>query len=134
VLKKFCPAIVWAILVFVLTAVPGNYIPISITFLDWASPDKIVHFILFGGQSFLILFAIREQYFSGNRRFVFASVAIGLGIVYGLLTEVLQYYVFVGRDGNLFDFIADVIGAFMGFLAFYLLFRKKTVHNKVIKN
>ncbi len=133
-LKKFCPAIVWAILVFVLTAVPGNYIPISITFLDWASPDKIVHFILFGGQSFLILFAIREQYFSGNRRFVFASVAIGLGIVYGLLTEVLQYYVFVGRDGNLFDFIADVIGAFMGFLAFYLLFRKKTVHNKVIKN
>ncbi len=133
-LKKFWPAIVWAILVFVLTAVPGNYIPISITFLDWASPDKIVHFILFGGQSFLILFAIREQYFSGNRRFVFASVAIGLGIVYGLLTEVLQYYVFVGRDGNLFDFIADVIGAFMGFLAFYLLFRKKTVHNKVIKN
>ena len=133
-LKKFWPAIVWAIGVFVLTAVPGNYIPISITFLDWASPDKIVHFILFGGQSFLILFVIREQYFSGNRRFVFASVAIGLGIIYGLITEVLQYYVFVGRDGNLFDFIADVIGAFMGFLAFYLLFRKKIVHNKVIKN
>lgn len=88
---------------------------------------------MFGGQSFLILYAFREQYFEGNKRFLIAAVAISIGIVYGLLTEVLQHYVFVGRNGNSFDFLADGVGAFIGFLAFYLYYRKKiavTKHNK----
>ena len=133
-IKKLWPAIAWAIVILILTGVPSNYIPIKITFLDWASPDKIVHFVLFGGQSFLILYAFRKQYFAGNNRYVIATVAIGIGIVYGLLTEILQYYVFVGRNGNYFDFIADVIGAFIGFLAFYLFYRKKITGIKAIKN
>jgi len=133
VLRKLWPAIAWAIGIIILTGMPSSFIPRTITFLDWASPDKIVHFILFGGQSFLILYAFREQYFEGNKRFLIAAVAISIGIVYGLLTEVLQHYVFVGRNGNSFDFLADGVGAFIGFLAFYLYYRKKiavTKHNK----
>ena len=132
-LRKLWPAIAWAIGIIILTGMPSSFIPRTITFLDWASPDKIVHFILFGGQSFLILYAFREQYFEGNKRFLIAAVAISIGIVYGLLTEVLQHYVFVGRNGNSFDFLADGVGAFIGFLAFYLYYRKKiavTKHNK----
>ena len=133
-LKKFFPAIVWAIGILILIGIPSSYIPKTITFLDWASPDKIVHFILFGGQSFLIMYAFKEQYFEGVNRFLIASIAICIGIVYGLLTELLQYYVFVGRNGNAFDFIADFIGAFIGFLAFYLYYRKKIAVTKVNKN
>ena len=133
-LKKLWPAIAWAIVILILIGVPSNYIPIKITFLDWASPDKIVHFVLFGGQSFLILYAYRGQYFAGKNRYKIATIAIGIGIGYGLLTEIMQYYVFVGRNGNYLDFIADLIGAFIGFLAFYLLYRKKFTGSKAIKN
>jgi len=134
VLKKLWPAIIWAIGIIILTGVPSTYFPRTITFLDWASPDKIVHFILFGGQSFLILYAFKEQYLNGNRRLLIVGIAISIGILYGLLTEILQHYVFIGRNGNYFDFIADVIGAFIGFLAFYLYYIKKMPVNKSNKN
>lgn len=133
-LKKLLPAIIWAFGILLLIGVPGTYMPKIVSFLEWASPDKIVHFVLFGGQSFLILFGYREQYFKGSRRLQIATLAIGIGIAYGLLTEVMQNLVFVGRDGNLFDFIADTIGAFIGFLAFYLLFRKKITGKGISKN
>lgn len=133
-LRNLWPAIVWAIIILVLTGAPGTYFPKDISFLDWASPDKIVHFILFGGQSFLILYAFRKQYFSGKHRFLITIVAVSIGIVFGLLTEILQSYVFVGRNGNYLDFLADVIGALMGFLAFYLLYNKKITAIKANKN
>lgn len=123
--KKLLPSIVWAIGILFLIGMPGTYFPKVVSFLEWASPDKIVHFILFGGQTFLILLAFREQYLNRRYRLAIVILAIGIGIVYGLLTEVLQRYVFVGRDGNYFDFIADVVGALIGFLAFHMLFRKK---------
>ncbi len=133
-LRNFWPAIVWALGILVLMGVPGTYFPTVTTFWDWLSPDKIVHFILFGGQTFLILYGFREQYFHSKSRYLFTIVAIGLGVFYGMLTELLQYYVFVGRYGSYFDFIADAIGAFIGFSAFYLLYRKKITGSRDIKN
>lgn len=133
-LKKLWPVIVWAIGILILTGIPGSYIPTTTNFFDWVQPDKIVHFILFGGLSFLVLYAYREQFIAGNNRLLISIIAISIGIVYGLLTEVLQYYVFVGRNGNYLDFMADVIGAIIGILAFYLYYRKKIAVTKVNKN
>lgn len=133
-IKRLWPSIVWAIFVLLLTGIPGNYVPETISFLDWASPDKVVHFILFGGQTFLILYAYRDKLSDKQSLIKIAVVAIVIGVVYGLLTEILQAYVFIGRDGNLFDFIADMLGALIGFLAFYLLYLKKTNRNYVNKD
>jgi len=133
-IKKLWPPIVWALLILLLTGIPGNYVPETISFLDWASPDKVVHFILFGGQTFLILFAFRDNLRDKKTRRKLVITAITIGVAYGLLTEILQAYVFIGRDGNLFDFIADFLGAILGFLAFYLLIIKKTNRNYVDKD
>lgn len=133
-IKRLWPSIVWAVIVLLLTGIPGNYVPETISFLDWASPDKVVHFILFGGQSFLILYAYRDKLSDKKILIKIAIVAIVVGVVYGLLTEILQAYVFVGRNGNVYDFIADLLGALIGFLAFYLLYIKKTNRNYVNKD
>jgi len=125
VIKKLWPSLVWALFILLLTGLPGNYFPSVVNFFDWLSPDKVVHLILFGGQVFWILFGFREQYFSGRNRITIMVSALSIGIVYGLLTEVLQRYVFIGRSGNVYDFIADALGAIIGILAFYLLYRKK---------
>ncbi len=124
-IKKLWPSLVWALIILLLTGLPGNYFPTVVSFFDWLSPDKIVHLILFGGQSFLLLYGFREDYFSGKNRITLIVLALSIGIFYGFLTEVLQRFVFVGRSGNVYDFIADTIGVIVGFLAFYLLYRKK---------
>ena len=125
IFRKLWPAFAWALFILILTGTPGKYIPSVTSFWDWLAPDKIVHVGVFATLSFLILFGLREQYFVSNRRYLFVISAVGLSLAYGLLTEVLQAYVFIGRDGNYFDFYADGIGAFAGWLAFNVVCRKK---------
>ena len=52
--KPLLPGILWTLLIAVLTLMPGNYIPRITTFLDWLSPDKLLHFLLFGTYIFLL--------------------------------------------------------------------------------
>lgn len=125
IIRKLWPALVWALFILVLMGTPGNYFPTIISFWDWLSPDKLVHLFIFGVFSFLILRSIPPQYFESKKRYVFVALAIGIALAYGLLTEVLQAHVFIGRDGNAFDFFADGIGAFLGWLAFWIVYRKK---------
>jgi len=80
---------------------------------------------MFGMLSFLLLYGMREQYFKLKYRFFYVSGFIILSMAYGLLTEILQATVFVGRNGNLYDFLADSLGAILGWLTFYLMYRKK---------
>ena len=110
-----------------LTGLPGTYFPGVTTFWEWLTPDKIIHIFIFGVQAFLLLFAFGEQYSSVRNRLIYSSLLL-IVVLFALLTEVLQAYVFIGRDGNLYDFIADVIGVGVGFVAHILYFKKKKVN------
>ncbi len=128
-IRRFGPAVAWAIVILILTGLPGNYFPEVKTFWDWLSPDKVVHLVIFGVQSFLIISGLRQQYLPKKRRYVSMLLVILVTSLYGLLTEVLQSTVFVRRDGNVFDFLADGLGAFLGVLAYYLLKMRNTEKN-----
>ncbi|MBN2615373.1 MAG: VanZ family protein [Bacteroidales bacterium] len=124
-IKKLWPAALWSVVILVLTGMPGNYIPHVHNFWEWLSVDKLVHLFIFGTLVFLILFGIREQYFNSTKRYMFGIVSVVITSLYGLITEILQHYVFTGRNGNRFDFYADATGALIGWLGFYLVYRKK---------
>lgn len=127
--RKLWPGAIWAFFALLLTGLPGNYFPTVHSFWDWLSPDKVVHLIIFGTLSFLILWGYRAQYIASNQRYRFVLWATVASIFYGGFTEILQKEVFVGRDGNLFDFLANVVGAFFGTLLFYLVYRKKSMRS-----
>ncbi len=127
--RNLWPGAIWAFIALLLTGLPGNYFPTIRSFWDWLSPDKIVHLIIFGTLSFLILWGYRSQYITSDQRYKFLVWATVASIFYGGLTEILQKEVFVGRDGNIFDFLANVVGAFLGTLLFYLLYRKKSARS-----
>ena len=101
---KQWPALACALLILVITGIPGNQIPEIPTFLDWLSPDKIVHVAIFGLLSYLILFGNRQQYLNCKNRSYYIIVAVLISAVYGLITELLQFYVFIGRNANVYDF------------------------------
>ncbi len=124
-LKKQWPALLWSAFILLLTGLPGSYFPKVTTFWDWLQPDKVVHLFIFGVLAFLILFGSREQYFHSRKRYQFGVAAVVVTAIYGLTTEVLQYYVFIGRSGNRFDFFADTVGAVLGWALFSYLYRKK---------
>ncbi|RLD45581.1 MAG: hypothetical protein DRI88_08585, partial [Bacteroidetes bacterium] len=93
----------WALFILILTGIPGDQIPRIPTFLEWLSPDKIAHLIMFGVLSYLILYGNRQQYIKSRNRSYYIVVAVLISAAYGTVTELLQYYVFIGRNANVFD-------------------------------
>jgi len=128
--KKLIPAFIWALFILGLCALPGKVIP-ELTFLDWLKPDKIVHLFLFGVLSFLLIKAFREQpaAFLVNRQS--ATIAIFISSCYGILIEVLQEYVFIGRTGDKYDAMADALGAFIGLWFLSYRNRREAAKRKV---
>jgi len=127
---RLLPAIIWAIIVLLLTGLPGTYFPTVITFWDWLSPDKVVHIFIFMVQTFLLLMAFNKQYLEGETRLVSIWLILIGATVFALLTEVLQAYVFIGRNGNTYDFLADFVGVLVGLLVFNLYKKKKFAKHK----
>ncbi len=129
VLLRNWPPILWASMILLLTGLPGSYFPQIVSFWDWLSPDKVVHLLLFGILSFLMLWSNRQQYFESKKRSLISFVLIS-GTFYGGLTEILQAFVFVGRHGNIFDFFANMTGTFSGFVLFVLIIQKNNQNRK----
>jgi VanZ family protein len=57
-----------------------------------------------------------------------------IGIVFGAFTEVMQRYVFTGRNANIYDFFANVLGCFVGLAVYYVINRKLKKNIRVINN
>jgi VanZ family protein len=118
-------AFLWAILILVLCGLPGSNLP-KLSFLEWLRPDKIVHLILFGIQSYLLIIVFIRQYRFPGLRANAIRLGVLLSISYGALVEVLQTTVFIGRSGDIRDALANSIGAFIG-LYFFRKFGKRQV-------
>lgn len=110
--------IIWAIIIFIIIAIPGGYIPKTHGFWELLSPDKLVHLAMFTPFAYLLARGIYK-----NTKQLKSSLIIAffLGIIYGSLTEIMQYYVIIGRNGNVFDVIADIIGVVLGLILFRLI-------------
>ncbi|MDR0604114.1 MAG: VanZ family protein [Bacteroidales bacterium] len=117
-IRYFFPAFIWGIFILGVVLTPGNFIPHIRTFSDWLQWDKITHLILFGIFSFFLLrgfakvcvFVIPQKHY---------LITLIISIFYGGCTEYLQYILNIGRDGNIYDFYANTIGAILGCLLFF---------------
>jgi VanZ family protein len=122
-LRLYGPVILWALLILLLTGLPGKYFPKVPTIWDLLEPDKIVHLFIFLVFTLLIIYPLIQKKKASTR--VLASVSIGTGILFGAVTELLQAYVFVWRQASIYDFIADTAGCIVGFLLFRLTFSRQ---------
>jgi VanZ family protein len=120
------PGILWAIMILILTGVPGNFFNGINSQWVWPHTDKIVHWFIFAVFSFLLLYGHRIQYPDYRIRYKPVMFALALGIAFSAVTELLQQHVFRGREGDFADFLANVAGTLSGALIFYIWYRKKT--------
>ena len=126
--NKLIPSLIWALFILLLCALPGSVIP-ELTFLDWLKPDKLVHLFLFGVLSFLLIKGLAEQ---TAQKFFYSNpkvLSILISALYGVFIELLQEFIFTSRHGDVYDAIADAIGALIG-LWVYDLWQKRKVAGK----
>lgn len=112
--KRLIWVFLWSALVLVAIGVPGSYFPQPVSFLSLLSPDKIVHLLLFSPLAVLL----RHTFVSANAPTLLKThsgwFAFLFGTVFGISTELLQYSIFIGRNGNVYDAIADTVGIVLG--------------------
>jgi VanZ family protein len=130
-IKKNTAGIVWGILIFFLTALPSRLIPDTPTFLSLFEPDKLIHVFIYCVFVFLWMKGLlfQEKYLLLRKYPVIVSM--NLGILLGGITELLQQWIIPGRIASPYDFIANVLGCFIGWWLFMAwMKRKKRMRNQ----
>lgn len=95
--------VVWTLLMLALTLLPSGSLPEARVF----SYDKIGHFLLFGGWTFILglYFIIYRQETDTNLIFLLLA-----GILLGGLIEILQYILPANRTASWGDVMANSLG------------------------
>lgn len=108
----FC-AITWFIIIFILCATPGQYIP-SANWLELLSFDKLVHATMFFTlTTLLFIVAIRYDQ-SKTIRILYFFIAV----MYGGSLELMQAKYFSNRSADWKDMAANTFGCLMALLFF----------------
>jgi VanZ family protein len=116
-------AISWAIVIFILCATPGRYIP-SASWLEILSFDKFVHAgIFFVLCSLCFLIVIKR-----NQANTFLYVYVLVGIIYGTSLEFMQANYFSERSADWQDIVANSTGCL---LALTLVNKLKKRHKEI---
>ncbi len=107
----------WALLILILCGIPGRDIP-HISFLELLSFDKFVHAGIF---FVLVVLSIRGFLLQTNFHKIQGSaklISLFICIAYGGLLEVMQGTLFEERSADIYDFIANSFGCFLGLLLY----------------
>ncbi|GEP92320.1 VanZ like family protein [Chitinophaga terrae (ex Kim and Jung 2007)] len=107
----YLPTVIWISVVTTLCLMPGDDVPSS-SFLEKIHFDKIVHFGMFAGVVFLTGWGIFK-----HRKHISGTTLIALVVFaasFGLAIEFIQKYWAIGRSFDLFDLLADSLGAVFG--------------------
>ena len=115
--------ILWALLILILTALPGEDFP-DLNFWSLLTFDKAAHMFVFAVLVLQFIIGFIKQYRFRQLRYTAVRLAFIIGICYGALTELLQEFIFTGRNADYMDFIANCIGAVLGVIAFRLIYGK----------
>lgn len=102
--------VLWTIIVATLCCLPGSMLP-SESHFSIPEFDKLVHICFFGGFVFLWNLHISKRIADFGRLLRLFFLFYVLGNVFGISIEYIQKYWIPGRDYDLADIIADMIGA-----------------------
>jgi len=112
VIKRFWPVIVWALLSLILSSIPGNKFPELQGPFGW---DKLIHLFLY-----MVLGALALKTWSDTR--VAPWIIFLFCVGYGVLDELHQFYI-PERYPDVWDWVADSIGSFIGVLSMWIWLR-----------
>jgi VanZ family protein len=112
--QRFIPAVAWFLFVLVLMCTPGKDLPdtklLKIIFLD-----KAVHFACFALLVILFYYPTGKTDATLSSKINYLTRLAIAGILWGITTELIQRFFIPGRSFDLFDWLADSLGAIAAF-------------------
>ncbi|KYG78760.1 VanZ family protein [Roseivirga echinicomitans] len=117
-IKQYWASVSWAIVLAVLMLLPQDSFPES----KLLSYDKIAHLGVFGILSFLVLWGKRNNKGKVRLENKYLWNSLTICVVYGLILESLQSVV-PGRMTDIYDLLANTIGAIVGVVVFSTFMR-----------
>jgi VanZ family protein len=101
----------WAILIAVLSFIPGNQLP-QITW-ELISIDTLAHFLMYGGLAFSMILGgfSKNLNLSPGKLYIITLLA---GICYGTSIELIQGFYIYQRYFDTLDIFANTIGTVFG--------------------
>ena len=105
-LALWAPAVVWAVLIYYLSSLPGSTIP-----SPFFSADKVFHLGVYAVLGYLVARAL--GYYGGARRFAMV-LSVLICFLYALSDEFHQSFV-PDRTPSFMDVTADTVGSLIGF-------------------
>ena len=87
--------------------------------------DKIIHFIMYLVFSISLLASFKKH--TQYKKITQIILDIIIVVPYGILMEILQYYVATARSSELFDALSNTVGCLVGILIFPLLSKSKLI-------
>ena len=107
-MKRYINVIIWTVIIVVLSLLPKEAIDSNHIKL-FKGADKIVHFVLYAVLMFLwFRININEKVSKSKRRFITFGVIYSISL--GIILEILQNYLEIGRSFDTFDIVADILG------------------------
>jgi VanZ family protein len=110
--KKLIAVILWSTVIAILSLMPSSNVP----GISWGSGiplDKIAHIVLYAIYTFLLGRYLTNQ---PNKNVSIRLWSLAIPIFYGILMEVLQYYLSPSRFFDMLDIIANISGSIVGLL------------------
>ena len=105
--SPFIPALVWVIIITVLSGYPGRDLPKA----PFDEFDKLLHLVIYAMLSGLILLGFLKNQKTTT---LYCWISIVFAAAYGGIVELLQQYIFINRYGDWYDFLANTLGAILG--------------------
>ena len=121
-LKYFLPAILWSVVIFVLSTRSGIDLPES--WMDFISWDKIGHAGVYCILTILLLIGFYQKGKKQNLSTTLSTLMVIISSIYGISMEIVQYSFFPGRFFAVMDIIANIIGSLIGLIIFKHFFTK----------
>ena len=91
--------------------------------LDFPGSDKVIHFIMYGGLTATFCFDYHRRHAESLRPWLFVIV-LSVAIALGAVMEWLQMCMGLGRTGDIFDIVANSLGAWLGVVVGNKIFAK----------
>lgn len=109
-------------MILLLTGLPGSVLKVK----PVIGFDKVAHLIMYASFTFVSLWGYRKQYAENGKNYRKKAlwITVVIGILYGILTELMQEFLIPTRTGSVYDWIADVVGSFLGAGIYYFFHQK----------
>jgi len=87
----------------------------KINILKFPNSDKVIHGLMYFLLTVSLIYLMVKRY-NGFKHWKVYLIVLASPILYGLLMELLQYYLASDRSAELADFIANTSGTLLAFL------------------